>query len=53
MAEILGQEAPDGMVIDKKEKVCYVLEFKRALGRYGGPVHGNKRDIERNYIMKT
>ena len=53
MAEILGQEAPDGMVIDKKEKVSYVLEFKRALGRHRGPVHRNKRDRERNCIMKT
>ena len=28
---------PDGMVLDKEEKACYVLEFKRVLERYGGP----------------
>ena len=26
---------PDGMVLDTEEKVCYVLEFKRALEHFG------------------
>ena len=39
--ESLGKR-PDGMVLDKEERVCYVLEFKRAFERYRG-VHRNKR----------
>ena len=27
---------PDGMVLDKEDKVCYVIKFKRAFERYGG-----------------
>ena len=27
---------PDGMVLDKEDKICYVIEFKRAFERYGG-----------------
>ena len=28
------EKRPVGMVIDKEEKVCYVLEFKRVMERY-------------------
>ena len=27
---------PDGMVLDKEEKLCHVLEFKWTLERFGG-----------------
>ena len=37
---------PDGMVIDKKEKVCYILEFKRVMERYGGEQEKTKRKAE-------
>ena len=37
---------PDGMVIDKKDKVCYILEFKRVMERYGGGQEKTKRKAE-------
>ena len=37
---------PDGMVIDKNEKVCYILEFKRAMERDGGEQEKTKRKAE-------
>ena len=27
---------PDGMVLDKEDTICYVIEFKRAFERHGG-----------------
>ena len=41
---------PDGMVLDKEGKVCYVMEFKRAFERYRG-VHRRKRIKKQNDSM--
>ena len=51
MAEILDiwDKRPDGMVLDKEEKVCYVLEFKRALERYGGAQEQARQKAERQH----
>ena len=27
---------PDGIVVDKKKEICYVLEFKRKMDRWMG-----------------
>ena len=42
---------PDGMVIDKKEKVCYILEFKRAMEWYAGEQKKTKRKAELNITV--
>ena len=45
---------PDGMVIDKKEKVCYILEFKRVMERYGGEQEKTKRkaELQQNSLVR-
>ena len=40
---------PDGIMIDKKEEVCYVLEFKRVMERYGGEQEKKKGRAELQY----
>ena len=35
------------MVLDKEEKVCYVLEFKRTFKRYGGAQEQTRQKAER------
>ena len=40
---------PDGMVLDKEDKVYCVMEFKRAFERYG--VHRKKRVKKQNDSM--
>ena len=37
---------PDGLVIDKKEKVCHVLDFIRVMERYGDEQDKTKRKAE-------
>ena len=37
------------MVLDKEEKVCYVLEFKRVLERYGGAQEQARQKAERQH----
>ena len=39
----------DGMVLDKEDKVCYVLEFKRAFERYGGAQEQMQQKAERQH----
>ena len=38
---------PDGMVLDKEDKVCYVMEFKRAFERYGGVQEKTRQKAKR------
>ena len=40
---------PDGMVLDKKDKTCYVIEFKRAFERYGGAQEKTRLKAERQH----
>ena len=40
---------PDGMVLDKENKICYVMEFKRAFERYGGAQEKARRKAERQH----
>ena len=40
---------PDGMVLDKEEKVCYLLECKRALERFGGAQEQARQKAERQH----
>ena len=40
---------PDGMVFDKEDKVCYVMEFKRAFERYGGAQEKTRQKAERRH----
>ena len=42
------------MVIDKKEKVCYILEFKRVMERYGGEQEKTKRkaELQQNSLVR-
>ena len=40
---------PDGMVLDKENKVCYVMEFKRAFERYGGAQEKTRQKAERQH----
>jgi len=40
---------PDGMVLDKKDKTCYVIEFKRAFERYGGAQEKTRQKAERQH----
>ena len=40
---------PDGMVLDKKDKTCYVIEFKRAFERYGGAQEKARQKAERQH----
>ena len=40
---------PDGMVIDKEEKGCYVLEFKRVLERHGVAQEQVRQRVERQH----
>ena len=37
------------MVLDKEEKVCWVLEFKRAIERYGGTQERTRQKAERQH----
>ena len=43
---------PDGMVLDKEEKVCYVLEFKRALERYEGAQEQARRKQQHGNLVR-
>ena len=60
--EVLGEEhrreelerrfwdkRPDGMVLDKEEKVCYVLELKRVLERHGGAQEKARQRAEQQH----
>ena len=40
---------PNGMVIDKEDKVCYEIEFKRAFERYGGAQEKTRQKAERQH----
>ena len=40
---------PDGMVLDKENKVSYVMEFKRAFERYGGAQEKTRQKAERQH----
>ena len=40
---------PDDMVLDKEEKVCYVLEFKRGLERRGGAQEKARQRAEQQH----
>ena len=37
------------MVLDKEDKVCYVVEFKRAFERYGGAQEKTRQKAERQH----
>jgi hypothetical protein len=40
---------PDGMVLDKEDKICYVIEFKRVFERYGGAQEKTRLRAERQH----
>ena len=40
---------PDGMVMDKEDKIWYVIEFKRAFERYGGAQEKARQKAERQH----
>ena len=44
-----SDKQPDGMVLDKEEKVCYVLEFKCVLERQGGTQEQARQRAERQH----
>ena len=37
------------MVLDKEDKICYVIEFKRAFERYGGAQEKTRQKSERQH----
>ena len=37
------------MVLDKEDKICYVIEFKRAFERYGGAKEKTRLKAERQH----
>ena len=45
----LLDKRPDGMVLDKEEKVCYVLELKRVLERHGGAQEKARQRAEQQH----
>ena len=40
---------PDDMVLDKEDKVCYVVDFKWAFERYGGAQEKTRQKAERQH----
>ena len=40
---------PNSMVLDKEDKICYVIEFKRALERYGVAQEKTRQKAERQH----
>ena len=40
---------PDGMVLDKGDKSCYAIEFKRAFERYRGAQEKTRQKAERQH----
>ena len=42
-------KGPDGMVLDKEDKICYLIEFKRAFERYGGAQEKTRQKAERQH----